>query len=174
MLYYIYSSIISEVVMMKKRLSFTKTQKLMEALSLLLLIGSIIYLMFQWPNLPERLITHYNSMGQPDSWGGKESILFTPIMSIFLYLILTGCLFLPQDMMNTPVAVTKENEDRILKLSRDLLSIEKLVILCDFSYITFCTMNEKALSPYFLPIFLASTFIPVLVIIVKMVKCKSL
>ena len=158
---------------MKERLPFTKTQKLMEVLSLLLLIGSIIYLMFQWPSLPERLVTHYNSMGQPDSWGGKASILFIPIMSIFLYLLLTGCLFLPQEMMNTPVAVTKENEDRILKLSRDLLSMEKLIMLCDFSYITFCTMKEKALSPYFLPIFLASIFIPIIVIIIKMVKYKS-
>lgn len=158
---------------MKEKQPFTRTQKLLEILSFTIMVASIIYLCVNWSLLPDTLASHYNASGQPDAWSSKGSILALPIISAFLYILLTGLLFLPIEMLNSPVEVTKSNRMYIQKLTRDLLSLLKLVMICNFSYMNLCTILEKPLTPLFLPIFLLLTFVPIIVCIVKMFKSEK-
>lgn len=158
---------------MKEKLPFTKTQKILEVLSLIIMLVSIIYVITIWSSLPDTLASHYNALGQPDDWSSKSSILFMPILTVLLYALLTGVLFISPEMINSPIEVTADNRFYVQKTTRDLLCTLKLVIICDFSYMTFCTALEKSLSPWFLPIFLGFVFIPIIVCIVKIIRYEN-
>ncbi len=163
---------------MKEKMPFTKTQKLLEILSLIVMVSCIIYICTSWSTLPDTLPSHFNALGQPDDWSGKGTgqpddwsgkgtVLVGPIIAFALYALLTGCMFLPLEWMNSPIEITPENKLYIHKVLRDMLSFLKLAIVLIFSYITICTIELKPLSPWFIPIFLLGTFLPLIVSIVK-------
>lgn len=58
----------------------------------LLLIIPIIYIIYIWGQLPDRIAIHFDLRGTPNGWGGRWSTLISPLVSIFTYLLL---LFLP-------------------------------------------------------------------------------
>ncbi len=158
---------------MKEKLPFTKTQKILEILSLIIMIGTFIYVIITWNSLPDTLASHYNALGEADAWSGRSTILILPIFTVFLYALLTGVLFISPEMMNSPIEVTPDNRSYVQKVSRDLICTLKLVVICDFTYMTLCTAMEKTLSPLFLPILLGSAFIPTIVCIAKMFRYKK-
>jgi uncharacterized membrane protein len=60
-----------------------------------LLIGApFLYSGFIYPQLPSQIPTHFNIEGQPDAWGGPDSIFIGPgimgAVSIFVYLLMTN------------------------------------------------------------------------------------
>lgn len=152
---------------------FTKTQKLLEILSLTVMASCIIYICISWSTLPDILPSHFNALGQPDDWSGKGTLLIGPIISIIIYALLTGILLLPPEKLNSPIEVTPKNRLYIQKTMRDMVSSLKLAIVLIFSYITICTIELKPLSPWFIPIFLLGTFVPLIVFIVKLFRYES-
>ncbi|WP_404988593.1 DUF1648 domain-containing protein [Clostridium culturomicium] len=58
---------------MKEKMPFTKTQKLLEILSLIVMVSCIIYICTSWSTLPDTLPSHFNALGQPDDWSGKAT-----------------------------------------------------------------------------------------------------
>ena len=158
---------------MKINLSLTRFQKFLEIISLIIMISMIIYLCISWSTLPDLMPSHYNAIGEPDNWSGKGTILILPIISIIIYLLLTGLLFISPEMINSPIEVTKENRLIIQKLSRDLTCFLKLIIISDFSYMTICTIKGKPLGKLFLPVFIFLTILPVIIYIIKIIKIKK-
>lgn len=158
---------------MKEKMPFTKTQKLLEILSLIVMVSCIIYICTSWSTLPDTLPSHFNALGQPDDWSSKGTVLVGPIIAFALYALLTGCMFLPIEWMNSPIEITPENKLYIHKVLRDMLSFLKLAIVLIFSYITICTIELKPLSPWFIHIFLLGTFLPLIVSIVKLFRYES-
>jgi uncharacterized membrane protein len=63
-------------------------------LVLLLIAISFVYALYLYPDLPEKIPTHFNAKGEPDAYGGKNSIYLGPaIMSIaglLLFALLTN------------------------------------------------------------------------------------
>ena len=57
------------------------------AIAALLLTG--IGLAVSWPTLPVRIPRHFNFAGQPDSWGGRNTLLLLEGAAILLYTLLT-------------------------------------------------------------------------------------
>ena len=158
---------------MKRILPLTKLQKLLEILSLIIIISIIIYLCTSWSTLPDLIPSHYNAIGEPDSWSSKGTLLILPIISVIIYFLLTGLLFISPEMINSPIEVTKENRLLIQKLSRDLTCFLKLIIISDFSYMTICTIKGKPLGQFFLPVFIFLTILPVTIYIIKIIKIKK-
>ncbi|MEG2935805.1 MAG: DUF1648 domain-containing protein [Clostridium sp.] len=158
---------------MKEKMPLTKTQKLLEILSLTIMVFCIIYICTSWSTLPDILPSHFNALGQPNDWSGKCTVLVGPIISIIIYVLLTGCMFLPPEWMNSPIEVTPKNRLYIQKVMRDMVSSLKLGMVLIFSYITLCTIELKPLSPWFIPLFLLGTLLPLIVFIVKLFKFES-
>jgi len=53
----------------------------------LILLSFILALVF-WPAMPDKMITHWNALGQPNGWGPKcMGLLLMPFVLLFLYIL---------------------------------------------------------------------------------------
>lgn len=139
------------------KLKYTKSQVILEILTLLCLIGMFVYLILNYGNLPDKIPMHYNFAGEIDRWGSKKGLFFMPIMSILLYLLLTVVTFFPS-AWNMPVTVKEENKIRVYSCVKTLMILMKLEIIVCFFYITYTMLHVEPISVAFLPIFLILFF----------------
>ncbi|MDD2731953.1 MAG: SdpI family protein [Candidatus Pacebacteria bacterium] len=64
-----------------------------EIIPIILILFSFSIGLFIYPNLPERLPSHWNIYGEVDSWVDKNfAVFFFPCLTLFIYLLMT---FLP-------------------------------------------------------------------------------
>ncbi|TDA68835.1 MAG: DUF1648 domain-containing protein [Clostridia bacterium] len=70
------------------------TPKLMpwwwELLPVALVLLSVGYTWMVYPDLPERVPTHYGASGMPDAWGGKGAVLVLPFLQTGIYALDAG------------------------------------------------------------------------------------
>ncbi|WP_055665214.1 DUF1648 domain-containing protein [Desnuesiella massiliensis] len=154
---------------MKKEVRFTVTQKIIEVITAGMLLFLIAYLAINWSSIPDKIPSHYNSLGIADAWSRKTSIIMPPIISIILYTSLTLLSFFPA-IWNTPVQVTDKNYSFVYQNTRSLICYLKLVLVGTFSYMTICAAQGKALGKLFLPLELITIFGVILWFIVKIVR----
>lgn len=141
----------------------------MEVLAIAFLVGMFVYMIINWGRLPEKIPMHYNFAGEIDNWGSKSGLFFMPIMSVFLYLLLTVVTFFPS-AWNMPVTVKEENKLRAYSCVKTMMILMKLEIMICFFYISNTMVNTKALSGGFLPIFLILIFGTIAYFIVKTIR----
>lgn len=154
---------------MKEKVTFTKFQKFLEALVLLILLGSIIYIIISWSTIPDTLPSHYNAKGIANNWSGKGSLLIVPIISIILYAGLTTLTFFP-NVWNAPVEITEKNQDFVYTNLKTMLIVIKLILVSDFAYMTICSATQSSLSVLFTPIVLIAVFGTLAIFITRIIR----
>lgn len=154
---------------MKEKVKFTVTQKIVEVITVGILLFLIAYLAIKWTSIPDKIPSHYNSYGIADAWSGKASIIILPIVSIILYTSLT-LLYFFSDIWNTPVEVTNKNYLFVYQNTRSMISYLKLVLIATFSYMSICAAQGKALGKLFLPLELIIVFGVVFWFIIKIAR----
>jgi len=154
---------------MKEKVPFTKFQKFLETLALLILLGSIIYLIFIWSTLPDTIPSHYNAKGVVTNWSGKGMLLIMPIISIILYTGLTIITLFP-NIWNVPVEITEKNQNFVYTNLKTMLIFLKLILVSDFSYMTICSATQSSLSVLFTPIVLIAVFGTLAFFITRIIK----
>ena len=82
-----------------------------------LILIPFIYAAVNWAILPNQVPTHWGISGEPDSWGGKTSILLLPGLNVFCYL-----LFLLMPVIDPRKTNYTNFPDRIFKI-RLLLTV---------------------------------------------------
>ncbi|WP_010283219.1 DUF1648 domain-containing protein [Bacillus timonensis] len=102
------------------KLPKTLSEKILETLSIVILLGIYGYIIVNWSEIPDRVPTHFNFAGEPDSWGGKGSILILPIIATFLFKTMFILSKFPH-IHNYPIEVTPENAESIYRISRKML-----------------------------------------------------
>ena len=127
----------------------TSSQRLLFWAALLCYLSMIFYLIIRWGSLPEEIPTHFGFSGQPDSWGGKSSLLVLPIIGGLLYGMMAVIERFPS-VWNTP-AGSAEERDALLPLTRTLLLWDTLVLNAVFCYLTVRSAQARPLSGFFLP-----------------------
>lgn len=134
-----------------------KIDILMEVLCLVLLVGVTIYLGINWSTLPDKIPAHYDFAGNIDRWGKKGELLIVPIMSWFLYVMITGVEQIPA-IWNTGVKVTVENRYRVYRVLKYMVKSLKLIMVVDFSYMTIQSLSGQSLPGWFTLLFLVIIF----------------
>jgi uncharacterized membrane protein len=142
-----------------------------EAVCLVLLIGVLIYLFFNWSNIPDKIPGHYNAMGEIDRMGSKGELLVIPIINWIMYIGLTVIARFPQTW-NTGVTVTEENKERVYRVLKNMLITVKLIVVAIFSFLSINSAQSKALPVWFLPVFLLLMFGSIIFFIIKLVRVK--
>lgn len=130
---------------------------LMEAICLILLIGITLYLGINWSSFPDKIPAHYDWAGNIDRWGSKGELLIVPIMSWFLYLMITALEQIPM-LWNTGVQVTVENMGRVYRVLKYMIKSLKMIMVMDFTYLTVNSLSGKPLSGWFTLIVMAVLF----------------
>ena len=148
-----------------------KIDWIIEIMCLTLLIGLTAYLIFHWGSIPDKIPAHYDWEGNIDRWGNKSDLIFLPMMSWFLYLLITGLQQVPL-VWNTGVKITEENEERVYRTLKYMLETLKLIVVADLTYITVNSLMGKSLSGWFTMIVLVAVFGDLIFWIVRLYQVK--
>jgi hypothetical protein len=138
---------------------------------MLCLLGTVLYLVINWGNIPDEIPGHYNALGQVDRITKKSSIIALPIVTAIMYIGMSAIERFPQ-AWNTGVTITEENKNRLYRIMKDMLKTTKLLIVVVFSYMTINSAIATQLSPWFLPVFLILMFGSMIYYIVKIIRNK--
>lgn len=116
-----------------------------EVLCLALLLGTVIFLIVFWKNIPNVVPNHFNGAGQIDSYAPKKTLILLPVMMAALY----AALSLVKTMRFRSLGKTVYVPAPPL-----LFPMMKLAILAGFSYMTVCSALNRPLGAWYLPVFL--------------------
>ena len=158
-------------MLLKLKLKKNKYDILVEIVCLILLISVLIYLYFNWSNIPNKIPGHYNAMGVIDRMGSKNELLVLPMISWLMYIGMTVLEKFPQ-AWNTGVTVTEENKERVYKVLKNMISTMKLIMVANFAYLTINSSLAMPLSVWFLPVFLTLMFGTIIYFIIKLNRAK--
>ncbi len=153
----------------KERVPSTWFHKLIEIITLFILIIMIIYPFVMWNTLPSKIPAHYNALGEIDRWGTRSELFVLPIGGVFLYGLMSLVSLFPS-AWNIPVTVTKENRKRVYQTAKSLLVLMKLEVIVIFGYLEYHSTQMKNLSGSFLGIVLVVVFGTVLYYIARMYR----
>lgn len=153
------------------KLKNNKIDWIIEIMCLTLLIGLTAYLIFHWGSIPDKIPAHYDWEGNIDRWGNKSDLIFLPMMSWFLYLLITGLQQVPL-VWNTGVKITEENEERVYRTLKYMLETLKLIVVADLTYITVHSLMGKSLSGWFTMIVPVAVFGDLIFWIVRLYQVK--
>lgn len=122
------------------KVPFSKLDLFAEVAALLGIILEVTITFFYWYALPARIPTHVGFNGQPDSWGGKGSLIALVVVSLVLYVGLTLLERYPH-IYNYPVQITEENAPRQYSIARSLLVWVKLEMAWIFAVLQWQTIQ---------------------------------
>ncbi len=160
----------------KIKIRLTTTDKLIEIIGWISIIGIWIITFANYASLPETIPIHFNAAGVADGFGKKATILTLPIVATILFLSMSVLNKYPQ-IFNYPTTITEENARAQYTSATRLIRMIKLIIIVIFtviSYKTIQTATKKAdgLGVWFMPITLALIFVPTIYYIYKSFKAK--
>lgn len=145
--------------------------KLMDVLSIVFITSNIILVILYYNNLPDKIITHYNILGEADAYGDKSSIIFLVITNILMYAIVSLVERKPQ-IWNFPTIVTDTNREKLYMYGSQLLKSLKLVFLFSFLYISYCNIVNKNIGLFFTILNIIVPSVLLFYYIFKMIKAK--
>ena len=132
----------------------------LEVLSLLVLLGTIVFLMIYWKRLPDQVPAHFGAHGEINSWGEKRTLWLLPIVSVFLYLFLSS--------INAIVLSAMKHE---LPPSAGVwLSAIKLPTIALFSVMTIYAALLRPLPVWLTPLSILLPLIPITGLVVASVR----
>ncbi len=156
----------------KIKISETKFHKTAEVLCIVLQAGTILYLIWKWDKLPNKIPTHYNGAGEIDGYGSKWTVWFGPFFMVLAYVTLRLVEKHPGSW-NTGVTVTRQNKDKVYLVLKDMLVCLKLSIILIFSFLSIWTTTGARLGIWFLPTSLGLTLVPLIISLIRLVKASK-
>ena len=147
-----------------------------EIVAAAVLVMLFIYLVMTWTALPDKIPTHFNFSGKPDSWGNKHSLL--PLLGLLavLYVGMSIVQRFPH-IYNYPFAITDQNCEKQYLLARQLITVIKAELVCILSYITWQTVEVARgaapdLTVWFMPAFLGLVLTTTIIYFVKAYRAR--
>ena len=140
---------------------------LIEALALIMLGIFLGYVVYQYPKLPASIPTHFNASGIADDYGSKSSLIAFTVIALAIYVMMTLINLIPYTF-NFPGKITPANAMHEYTLATRLIRVLKAIIVTLFFFICLFTTRivshqASGLGIWFMPIFLALVFIPIVI-----------
>lgn len=160
----------------KLNLKITPLELILNGVTLVLFIGSMVYLLFVWQSLPSEVPAHYNALGEVDRWGSKWEMLILPIIATVLWIGMTILEKYPH--VYNYINLTEDNVRNQYLNVRLMVNVLKNIITLVFVYLNWKDVqvaldNEHGLSVWFMPIFLTLLFVPIVYFIIRSVRIKK-
>ncbi len=141
------------------------------------LIAIIGYSVYHYAELPNKIPSHYGLNGKPDAFSNKSTLLVLLGITILMY---AGMYILNKfpHIFNYPEDMTEEQAPAQYKKASKLMRLINTVMVISFSYLIFSTVqtayqNQNGLGWYFMPLFLAAVFVPIIFYIVQSYRDKK-
>lgn len=149
-----------------KKTTFSKIANL---ISLLSVVGIVLYVIITWKNIPDMIPGHYNIAGEIDKYSSKNSIWILIVVQILLFTMMSVLERFP-NIWNTGVQITEENVERVYTNLRNMKTYLKMMIMIYFSYMTFQSIGGGNLHSMSIFIFLVLVFGGMAIFLVKIFK----
>ena len=149
-----------------KKTTFSKITNL---ISLLSVVGIVLYVIITWKNIPDMIPGHYNIAGEIDKYSSKNSIWILIVVQILLFTMMSVLERFP-NIWNTGVKITEENRERVYTNLRNMQTYLKMMIMIYFSYMTFQSIGGGNLHSMSIFIFLVLVFGGMAIFLVKIFK----
>lgn len=161
----------------KIKLQLTSLDKIIEVSSYIALLAFWLMAIVSFTTLPENIPTHYNGLGEVDSYGPKVTIFFLPIMGTVMFAFLAFIIKKPETF-NYTVEITEENAQEQYTNMTKLIRFLKLVLIILFLIIDFKTIETSkgttnGLGKWFLPFMMVLILVPILFSIYKSFRKKE-
>lgn len=140
--------------------------------SLLSLVGVVVYLILAWKTIPDQIPDHYNAAGEIDRWGSKSELIVLPIISWLIFGLITLAERYP-GIWNTGVRITPENRDAVYRLLKNLIAVIKIFVLLMFGSITVISSLRLSLPVWYILGFMALLFGTVAYFIVRITRLRA-
>ena len=141
---------------------------ILELVSIAIILIMWIYLIIEYPSLPETIASHFNAKGEADGYSNKVYLWFLPIISMALYIGLFVLNKYPQ-IHNYMVNITEENALKNYRFSTRIVRVTNTLTVIMFAYIIYYIVqnaknNDIQFSSWFVPVVIgASLLLPVVI-----------
>ena len=128
-----------------KKSYLTPRQRILDGLSILICLGTVIYLLIQYKSLPEQVASHFDAAGNITAYQGKSMLFVLAFFMVFLITLPLSVLVRIRKLytiINTPWPIPKGQEERIAELTKDFLMIMNLMMTILFAYLILCCMHS--------------------------------
>jgi uncharacterized membrane protein len=160
----------------KIKLAKTRSEWIWDIIGYSFYLGSIIFLIIFWDNLPEEVPAHYNALGEVDRWGSKWELLILPGVGAFIILFMQTFEKFPETH-NYPQRFNESNAEQFYLHSRKMINQLKNICLIIFSLILLESTSialgwENDFGKWMLPLIIIGTGLPIVIGIMKQKKIK--
>jgi len=114
----------------------TALDKIIDAMSLVFLLLILVMVFQYYPDLPNKIPTHFGINGHVDSVGTKNTILLLPALAVVLFILLQVLNRFPHKF-NYLVKITPINAERQYRLGTRIMRFTNLFVMLVFYYINF-------------------------------------
>lgn len=123
----------------------------------------------KWDALPERIPSHFGPLGEPDTWGGKDTIWNTQIFGIVMFGLLWAMKYTP-NLWHLSLHVTNENRKDIYMIAYDAFAQLQVLFaifvgISTYSIVTLQRMYDWAIIGVFL--------ISLLIIMIHLIRLRK-
>ncbi|MBE4909048.1 DUF1648 domain-containing protein [Bacillus luteolus] len=120
----------------KLNLKTTPLEFILNAISLCLIILSVVYLIVEWPSLPNQVPMHFNGVGEADGWGSKWTVWVLIFIGSLLWV---GMLILSRfpHVFNYLTEITDENAEFQYKNAKLMMTLVNTIIIVNFTYLSY-------------------------------------
>ena len=133
---------------------------IMNIIGVLALLGSTLFVIIMWSQIPDQIPTHYNFAGEADDYGGKGSLIFMMVLAWFVFILITVLMRFP-NTWNMPVKVTEENRSRLYAITRAMLEVLKIFTTILFAVMFTTTAAGVPLPQWIVIILIAGVLLTV-------------
>jgi uncharacterized membrane protein len=115
------------------KLTLDKTDKIWEAISILLILINFLMIAITLPALPETVPIHFDGSGQPNGWGNKQWLWLAVVLELPIYALLTLISLRPWIYK---FRMTEKNPDEQYRLTSRMARTVKAFVLLAFTALT--------------------------------------
>ncbi|TJY36351.1 DUF1648 domain-containing protein [Pontimicrobium aquaticum] len=152
------------------KVPFETVDIIIEIIAITLLILMWSYTIVNYFELPDTIATHFNEAGEPDGFGGKQTVWIIPIIATVMYIGLFILNKYPH-MHNYMVNITEENALKNYKFSTRIVRVVNFLCALLMTYITYMIVasafgKQFNLGSWFVPLVIGiSIFLPIVIFV---------
>ena len=140
--------------------------------SLLCLVGVVVYLVLTWDTIPDKIPAHYNAAGEINRWGSKSELIVLPIISWMIFGLITLIERFPS-IWNTGVRITDANRNVVYRLLKSMIAVVKMFVLLMFGSLTVISSLSLNLPVWYLLAFIGLLFGSIAYFIVRLTRLRT-
>ncbi len=130
----------------KIKLEKSKTDFVLELLTLAILILYWAFVFSSLKDLPDSIPVHFDIHGNANSYGSKYQLLILPSIATLIFVLLLFLNKFPH-IFNYPVKITEENAERIYIFATHFIKVLNLLFLTMFYFISFAAIKAAQSEP---------------------------